>query len=359
MSATMQRLWSPWTKEPGARLEGSRDLDRWKVQAPCVVALGAGGYRLFYTGIGPAKPFRDCQGYILSAISEDGLVFRPEPGIRIAPDPRMARMSLRVIAPTVTRRDDKGWRMYFEARGPADLPTVILSAVSRDLLHWEPEAGIRLESPGGVGGPRYLRLPDGRGRLHCFCSDYGPPGPASGKRLSTRVLSAVTRDGLHFEIEPGDRLRDQQEDYDSAGISAAEVVPPRLEGDAWTMFFSAWQDVPRGTVVPLHPSQDPQAVASGRSEDFARASIASDLAGFRSRIYVARSTDGLAWQREACVVQGAGYAAGIPGEAELDAIHAEDMSLVSIGKGQYRMYYAACDREGNWRIASAISEPPS
>ena len=32
------------------------------------------------------------------------------------------------------------------------------------------------------------------------------------------------------------------------------------------------------------------------------------------------------------------------------------MSLVRIGSGEYRMYYAACDKDGNWRIASAVTE---
>ena len=36
------------------------------------------------------------------------------------------------------------------------------------------------------------------------------------------------------------------------------------------MFFSAWQDVPAGTVVPLHPSKDPRAVADGRSAEALR-----------------------------------------------------------------------------------------
>jgi hypothetical protein len=40
----------------------------------------------------------------------------------------------------------------------------------------------------------------------------------------------------------------------------------------------------------------------------------------------------------------------------LDAVHAEDMSLVEFEPGRYRMYYAACDRHGNWRIASAVNE---
>src|SRR5580704_12443383 len=128
-----------WQKEPGVRLQGSRALDSSKLQAPGVVALPSGGFRLFYTAVGPAKPFPNCQGYILSAISDDGLAFRPEPGIRIAPRPEIPHMSLRVIAPAVARSADGRWRMYFEARGPATLPTVIRSAISSDMLDWEVE----------------------------------------------------------------------------------------------------------------------------------------------------------------------------------------------------------------------------
>ena len=73
-----------WQKEPGVRVEGSRALDFFKVQAPGIVRGPMGGYRLFYTAVGPEKPFPDCQGYILSAFSTDGLNFKSEPGIRIA-----------------------------------------------------------------------------------------------------------------------------------------------------------------------------------------------------------------------------------------------------------------------------------
>lgn len=334
-----------WRKEPGARLQGSRPLDSLKVQAPCIVRA-AEGYRLFYTAVGPAKPFAACQGYILSAFSEDGLVFRTEPGIRLAPQPAVPHMALRVLAPSIARSVD-GWRMYFESRGSADRPTVICSAVSSDMLHWEHEEGIRLQGFGSVAGPRYLSLHDGRSRVHCCASEFG----GDAERLSKSVVSAVSRDGLNFEFEDGYRMRDKQADYDTAGISAAEVIPPQTDDDNWTMFFSAWQDVPTGTIVPLHPSQDRDATTSGRGENFAAASIASDMAGYRSRIFVAHSPDGLTWERAGCAIQGAGYESN-----ELDAVHSEDMSLVEIGEGQYRMYYASCDRSGSWRIASAVTE---
>ena len=343
------RITQRWRKEPGARVQGSRPLDSLKVQAPCVVRVPEGGYRLFYTAIGPAKPYRTCQGYILSAFSHDGLRFEAEPGIRVTPQPAVPHMALRVLAPSVTRCSDGRWRMYFEARGAADRPTVICSAVSADLLHWQHEDGVRLEGFDRVGGPRYLSLPDGRGRIYCFASEavVGASGHEDRRR---GVVSAASSDGLDFAFEPGYRLRSRQGEHDSAGITAAEVVAP--QGDnPWTMFFSAWQDVPAGTEVPLHPSRDPDAVNTGLSEDFAAASIASDMAGYRSRIFRATSRDGLVWEGADCIVEGGGHDSD-----DLDAVHAEDMSLVDIGEGHYRMYYAACDRSGNWRIASTRTD---
>lgn len=334
-----------WHKEAGARIAGSRDLDRSKVQAPCITRAPEGGYRLFYTAVGPGKPFADCQGYILSAVSDDGLAFRPEPGIRVAPDPAVAQMSLRVLAPSLTPIAGGHWRMYFEARGPADIPTAICSAVSHDQLHWEIEPGIRLGSAGGVGAPRFLPLGEGRGRLYCFRSEYGPGGPAGGARIGTPVVSAVSADGLDFSFEPGLRLADRRGELDSAGITAAEVLPAL----PWTMYYSAWQDRPAGAPAPVHPSMDRDAVASGTSADFAAASIAADMSGYRSRILEAHSEDGVDWQPGRVVIEGDGY-----GGTQIDAVHAEDMSLIALGGGRWRMYYAACDARGVWRIASAV-----
>ena len=337
-----------WIKEEGPRVRGSRPLDQDKVQAPGVAARPEGGYRLFYTAIGPGKPFPDCQGYILSAVSEDGLDFTVEPGIRVAPDPSIPYMDLRVLAPTVTQLEDGRWRMYFEGRSSADKATVIASAISDDMLDWRIEEGVRICVEEGVRAPRYLPSPGGGGRLFAIGA---PPGPREPGEAAQGVLIGATADGLNFELERG-YLYPQKPAHGEGDFSAAEVVPPADDNAGWSLFFSEWESPPGGveTDLPPHPSQEPDAVARGLSADFAAISIAHDIAGFRSRIHVAHSSDGVNWERLGRVVEGEGY----DGEG-LDAVHAEDMSIIRLADGRYRMYYAACDTSGVWLVASAIS----
>jgi hypothetical protein len=297
-----------------------------------------GGYRLFYTAVGPRKPFADCQGYILSAVSDDGLRFEPEPGIRIAPDPIIPHLSLRALAPSVVAMPNGGWRMYFEARGPASRPTVICSAMSDDQVTWRQETGIRLVAKRNVGAPRASMLPDGRVRLIVFRKD----------EAGTAIISASSEDGLTFRVEPNVLIRDRTDELDAVGITAAEIVP----GEPPVMVLSGWQDRPADSAPPpMHPSLDPNAVAAGLSADFAAASIAADMSGYRSRIFIATSDDGAHWTRGPVIIEGDAYGGG-----DIDAVHAEDMSVIALGNGRYRMYYAACDAHGVWRVASAISE---
>lgn len=332
--------------ENGPRIEGSNTLDLYKVQAPCIVEIPSGGYRLFYTAIGPGKPYPECQGYILSAISYDGLTFQKESGIRLAPQPLSSHMSLRVLAPSIVSYGTNKWRMYFEARGPANIPTVICSAISTDMLKWDIEDGIRLERTGGLGGPRYTSFQDGVGRLYC-CN----LGPNLGEQNLKQVISAVTHDGLNFEFEQNHILQSDQYFMETGGITAGAVIPPVEHQSDWAMVYSAWQDVPTGTTVPLHPSHNTNSKKNLSNDNFAAESIKVDMAGYRSRIFIALSEDGKKWGRATCIIDGGGH-----NSDSLDAVHAEDMSVIKVSSNTYRIYYACCDRHGNWRVASARLE---
>ncbi len=78
-----------------------------------------------------------------------------------------------------------------------------------------------------------------------------------------------------------------------------DTTPPQ-------MLFSVWQDRPDGQPAPLHPSADSDAVSRGTSADFAAASIAADMSGYRSRILVAQKMES-GWQRQGVVIEGDGY----------------------------------------------------
>ena len=74
--------------------------------------------------------------------------------------------------------------------------------------------------------------------------------------------------------------------------------------------YSAWQDAPAGSIIPAHPSE-PGNGAGGEPEpeahtelDFAAQSIASDIAGYRSRIFQSFSIDGVTFGAPSVVVEG-------------------------------------------------------
>ena len=132
---------------------------------PDVVALPGGGYRMYYTLVGPGVDYTVTQGNILSAVSDDGERWTKEAGVRVGPHEPEA--GLRVVCPDVVPLPDGGYRMYFEAQ-PPDRPARIASARSADGLTWEPEPGVRFgaDNEWRYGSPRAVPLPDGRWRLY-------------------------------------------------------------------------------------------------------------------------------------------------------------------------------------------------
>lgn len=261
-AAVPQQFTKAWIKESGVRVRGG---------VPYVVARPEGGYRLYY-----CRP----EG-IVSAVSDDGLAFTEEAGVRVSGG----------CDPTIVPLEDGGYRMYYKVQVDPNTH-VIHSAVSRDGLSWVKE-GLRyqnLGSPchGWTSVPDAVSLPDGRVRIYFVC----------GKMLNA-VASIISGDGLSFTLEEGFRLE-----------RAVDPNVLRLPDDTYLMFYAT---APEGR--PVVPP---------------------------SRIYTARSRDGLNWTVEGEVLRAGGLN---------DPSMVVDPSAVALPSGRYRVYYGG----GGQVILSAIS----
>ena len=138
-------------------------------------------------------------GGILSAISQDGLTFTKETGVRV-PSGSPGSPEMIVSDPTVVKLKDGRARMYYKGAtgpgGPGQSHHSIFSAISADGLRFEKE-GIRIDSQqtpdrGWASVPEAIVLPDGRVRIY-YVSD--------GTDVGHGVVSAISEDWLSFTRE--------------------------------------------------------------------------------------------------------------------------------------------------------------
>ena len=245
-----------WTKDRHVALDGKAENGAVNVLTPNVIRLPGGAYRMYYTALwwGP-NHYEDSRAVIRSAVSEDAERWTVEAGNRL--EPHAPHAGLRVLCPDVIPRPAGGYRMYFEAKADEG-PTVILSAVSDDGLSWQPEPGRRIGN--GVetfGSPRCLYVASSTPastpsscRMYFHHRPYPQrPGPGAGHE----IRSARSEDGLQFRAESGARLV-QEHDYESCTVYAPEVI--RLASGGYRMYYAAWSEPPqRGRIYAAH-SQD-------------------------------------------------------------------------------------------------------
>jgi len=297
-----------WVKDSGIAIDLDSPLDSRKILTPNVVKLPDGGYRMYYTGYGPGRRVEEAEGYILSAFSEDATSWVKEPGIRV--DVHEPHASRRTLCPDVIPLPDGRWRMYFEAGGMSG-PNNVLSAISDDGLHWEPEPGVRFgDDEWAYGSPRCLYVEDsGKTRFRLYCHHYSFP-MKSGLDAQNHIVSAISDDGLNFEPEPGIRIP-QETEYEAYATYAPEIL---LLGDGtYRMYYPGWSEAP-------------------------------DMHG---RIFSAVSKDGLDWTKDE------GIRVDIGGPH--DQTHCSEPCVIDLPDGRYRMFYEACDADRRWRILSATT----
>ena len=176
-----------WEVEPGERVSPGDELDRFFVSAPCVARI-SGGYRMYYAGSGEGKK----NWVILSAVSGDGLSWRKEKGVRLTP---LEGFADSVNAPCLVPAEN-GWRMYFSSS--KGYRVWIDSAVSEDGLDWRHEPGpcLGLSRTGPrvcVCHPSVVALADRKYRMYFTGHD--------GCALGARIYSAISSDGLNWKVE--------------------------------------------------------------------------------------------------------------------------------------------------------------
>jgi hypothetical protein len=207
-----------WVEEPGTWMDGP-DIPLIKVDGPEVISLAPGGWRLYYAG------FDGEHWRIYSRHSEDGATWGRG---RCILD-MSACSELDQVRDFTLSTDGAGYHAFFLWCGPGE--SRVATANSDDGLHWEPPRLCHGYGPEGVQvrNPCVVRLADGRLRMYCAeC-----PWPTA---LGSRIVSAVSQDGLEWEREPGVRLAPGGP-FDQHGVFCPDVIP---WGDGWRMYYGGY-----------------------------------------------------------------------------------------------------------------------
>jgi len=202
-----------------------------------------GGFRMYYTLSGPGRDYGPTPAVVLSARSADGSTWEPEAGVRL--EPHGPDASVRVVCPDViplSSAQGGGWRMYFEGQPADPRASVILSARSDDGLAWQPEPGIRFGGPRRYGSPRCVFVSDVPAvdvRFRLYFHSYSHPLRMAAD-AENHIVSAVSSDGLVFTAEDGVRIG-QEGPLQTFAVYAPEVLRVGSGGPEWRMYYAGWQ----------------------------------------------------------------------------------------------------------------------
>ena len=163
-----------WSREAGIRFA----VEDAVCGSPRCLPLEDGRWRLYCHEYptAPAAAGIHTSNHVISAISDNGLDFGREPGVRIAQETELEAYS--VYAVEVLRLGDGSYRLYYAGWSRDPVEGRIFSARSVDGLNWVKDEGICLDKGGPhqsqkVSEPCVVRLPDGHFRMFYEANDGG------------------------------------------------------------------------------------------------------------------------------------------------------------------------------------------
>lgn len=175
-------------------------------------------------------PFND---EVFGAVSQDGLNFTVLPG----PFFKHASVPAILEIKKDCKAGEKGTLLLyfvdFSAVSFISLEGISMSS-SRDGLNWSVKKTVIIKgkvNKGAAVDPSVVQLSDGRIRMFFFGSEVTEGDPA-GALGDHRIYSAISEDGLTFDVEPGVR-------FQSSHITDPQVL--EVDGQ-WFMFLSAGQE---------------------------------------------------------------------------------------------------------------------
>lgn len=222
------------TKEPSkeeTETESNQILEEWgeekvvmagKYADADVVEIEKGKWRLYYALEPEVSGF---EGQIYSAVSSDGISWTQEAGERM----RGATF------PSVIKLKDGRFRMYYQGQSQKQGETGIMSALSNDGLTWEQEDGIRIKKgqegehdTSNVAAPTVIELTDDNYlmiyRGSAGENKYGKMDKDKPAAIDY-LISAVSSDGLNFtskSVAVDSRNEKMREQIDGAELALDE-----------------------------------------------------------------------------------------------------------------------------------------
>lgn len=180
-----------WTTEDGVRVANAGQVS--------LLDLGDEGLRMYFTRM------QDGVNVMLSAISTDGLNFTEEDGVRLEPGHvKGFDSSTGIVHPSVIQLYDGRYRVFYDTLNTSDPDSTwrILSAISEDGLNFTVEEGVRIkpktDMPNGtqsVWSP-YVRKKKGTYYLYFGAQYDSKPLTRNG------IYVAKSQNGKDFTVNP-------------------------------------------------------------------------------------------------------------------------------------------------------------